>query len=125
MALMAALTDSWPEAALWRLVYTALENAGYHGGAPAGKMAREWCSTREARVAAPGTLPDFTRSSRPPVLAGSGKPLMTPAAPWAPAKAAWLVASAYHLMKVTAALTFLAWAGIPMPSGLPRLGPGP
>src|ERR1019366_8811831 len=125
MALMALATLSCPAAALCRLVYTALLNAGYHGGAPAGKMAREWSFAKVASSAAPGTLPEETRRARPELLAGSGKPLTDPAAPLAPAKAAWLVDSSYHLMNSTAALTFFAVTGMPIPSGLPRLGAGP
>ncbi len=58
-------------------------------------------------------------------MAGSGKPVITSLEPSAPANAAWLAGSPIHLMKATAAATCLAWAGMPMPSGLPRFGPGP
>ena len=50
---------------------------------------------------------------------------MEPATPSAPAKAAWLADSSYHLMNSTAALTCLAVTGMPIPSGLARLGRGP
>ena len=50
---------------------------------------------------------------------------MEPAAPSAPAKAAWLAGSSYHLMNSTAALTCLAVTGMPIPSGLARFGAAP
>src|SRR5579875_3160085 len=106
-------------------VYTASENCEYHGGAPAGKIGLAWCSISDSRVAAPGTLPDLTRSARPPRLDGSGKVWITYLEPLAPAKAAWLAGSSIHFMNSTAAATCLASAGMPMPSGLPRLEPTP
>ena len=65
-------TDSLTGRGLWMLVYTALENCEYHGGAPAGKIGFAWFSISDCSVAAPGTLPDLTRSDRPPRLDGSG-----------------------------------------------------
>ena len=88
-------------------------------------MAREWSLVKAASSAAPGTLPDETSRASPELLAGRGKPLIELAGPLAPAKAAWLVDSSNHLMNSTAALTCLAVTGIPMPSGLARLGAGP
>src|ERR1035437_4105936 len=107
------------------LVYTELLNCEYQGGAPGpGNSAREVLSSFVSS-AAPETLLPWARSCRLLTRAGSGKPDITSAGPFRPAQIACCFVSVIHLMKASAPATFLAVTGMPMPSGLARLGAGP
>ena len=123
IALTAAATDSEPAAAWWMLVYTALLNCAYHGGAPAGKIgARD--ARAGLRVAAPGTCrrrPGHEAAA----VGGSGNVSDHVLGTVRAGERRLVLAGSSITLNATAAATCLAWAGMPMPSGLPRFGPGP
>src|SRR5215469_5346160 len=107
------------------LVYTALLNCAYQGGAPSGNGARACSRSRVASSEAWASLPDLASRSRLDRRAGRGKPSITSPGPFSPAHVAWLSVLVNHLMNLAAASGFLAAFGMPMPSGLAMFAPGP
>src|ERR1700733_14344568 len=107
------------------LVCTALLNCAYQEGAPFGNGGWAWAfriaPSSEAFPMFPALVSRVKLDSR----AGIGNVLTTLLGPSRPAQMAWFWVLVNHLMNFTAPAAFLAFLGMPMPSGLATLAPAP